>query len=152
MDNFRINIDLERAPIFDELPCVEPSWAREPGPTSCSAIEPKLIAIHAQHGLMATADSSCTVRIFKQIDAEKLGISCRPDCEGRQRGWILIDVRDLPTRTGIRSKVISMEFTPEGDRLLVTTTGRNALTTFELDPATGRVLRQNSSPPSMFKV
>lgn len=117
-----------------------------------SEIDPKIIAINAQCGLMATADSSCTVRIFKQIDATQLGISCRHDGEGRQRGWILVDMRDLPARTGIRSKVTSMEFAPEGDRLIVATTGRNALTTFEIEPETGRIVQQSCTPPCTFKV
>ncbi len=164
MSNFRTDAPFERAPIFDELPLTSsgkaaevgaspgPPTATMPGKVSNSPIATKIIAVHAQQGLMAIADSSCAVRVYKQIDATQLGISCRPDWDGRQRGWILTDTRDLPSRTGIRSKVISMEFTPEGTELLIATVGRNALTTLCIDPETGCVVRQSCTPPGVFKI
>ena len=66
--------------------------------------------------------------------------------------WQLADVRDLPARTGVRSFASAMEFSPEGDRLTVVSRGRNATTTFRLNPESGCIIEQTCCPPAPFKV
>lgn len=102
-------------------------------------------AEHPQCGLMAVAEKPDVVQIYKSED------STRFNKAGTNASWQLVETRDLPARTGIRSRISSMEFSPDGRRLFVATTGRDALTTFELDAA-GHVLSQSCTPPATFKV
>lgn len=123
--------------------------AASPSAASCNAdamaCGERTVAEHLQCGLKAVADSPDRVKIYKSED------STRFNKAGTNASWQLMETRDLPTRTGIRSRISSMEFSPDGRRLFVATTGRDALTTLELDER-GHVLDQSCTPPATFKV
>lgn len=105
----------------------------------------RAVAEHLQCGLKAVAERPDAIKIYKSEE------STRFNKAGTNASWQLVETRDLPARTGIRSRISSMEFSPDGRRLFVATTGRDALTTFELDER-GRVLSQSCTPPATFKV
>lgn len=119
------------------------SAENQQAPIPCGA---RTVALHPHRGLMAISDTPHLVRIYKAEEKARIGKG------GTNVAWHLADTRDLPTRTGIRSNVISMEFSPDGTQLRITTSGREALTTLEINPENGCVLSQTCQPPATFKV
>lgn len=118
--------------------CIEPDVEGIP----CGA---RITAVHPQRGLMAIIESPNIVQIYRAEDAVRFSKA------GSHSSWQPADARDLPARTGMRSEVTSMEFSPDGGRLFVATSGRDALTTFEID-ALGRIISQSCIPPATFRV
>lgn len=120
----------------------EKNARKDEGRTACGK---RVVAEHLQCSLKAVAERPDVIKIYKSEE------STRFNKAGSNTSWQLVETRDLPARTGIRSRVSSMEFSPDGRSLLVATTGRDALTTFDLDEQ-GRVLNQSCTPPATYKV